>query len=104
MKSQLITPANLFLGLTSIAPCCEVAETFQSTLIIGNEQAIEDGLPPMNALASILSWVAEEVGRLSAEARTDSLTTQLPEFPLSAILSLAEMPDEDAANLVPVLA
>ena len=78
MQNQTIAPASLFLGLISVNPCDQATEALKSTLITGYEQAIEDGLSPMNALAMVLNWVAEEFGRVSDEARAPSSSSQHP--------------------------
>ncbi len=40
------------------------ADTLQSHVISGFEAALEQGMHPMDALASILSWVSSEMGRV----------------------------------------
>lgn len=81
MQNKTIAPASLFLGLMGADSCCEATEALKSTLITGYEQAIEGGLSPMNALATVLGWVAEEFGRMNDEARAPSSSSQLRRLP-----------------------
>ncbi len=43
------------------------AEELKGVLIVTYETAVERGLPPQDALAAILTWVAEECARLRAQ-------------------------------------
>jgi hypothetical protein len=42
----------------------EGVEALKSALIVGYEAAIDRGLPPSQAIAAILEWVAQECSRL----------------------------------------
>jgi len=42
------------------------ADVLQSNMITGFEQAIEQGMGPMEAFATILGWVSCEMARLDA--------------------------------------
>ena len=88
----------------SADPCYKTTEALKSTLITGYEQAIEGGLLPMNALATILSWAAEEFGRISDEARAPSSSNlhSAPSSPETSVI--AKKPDCGASHLVPVAA
>ena len=44
------------------------AEDLKSVVIASFEKAIDQGLPPYNALAVVLEWAAEESARLRSDA------------------------------------
>jgi hypothetical protein len=49
----------------------QAEEALQSHIITGFEEALGLGMPPMEALSQVLSWVATEMARLHAsEPRT----------------------------------
>ncbi len=49
-------------------------ETLHSHLIIGFEEALSLGMPPMEALGQVLCWVASEIAHIKAEQATQSDT------------------------------
>ncbi len=58
-------PAELSEGLRHTGPAGgDVREALSNALIRSYEQAIQDGLPPFEALSLMLEWVAVEVSRL----------------------------------------
>jgi hypothetical protein len=44
----------------------ECTGQLKSALIAAFETAIDQGLPPQNAIATVLEWVSEECARLNA--------------------------------------
>ncbi len=47
-------------------------DALQSHIIIGFEEALGLGMPPMEALSHVLCWVAYEMARINAEQRAGS--------------------------------
>ncbi len=62
--SQPMGPASSLVGLNKNDAGQKPADELRSTLITGYEQALEHGLAPSSALAEVLSWAADECGRL----------------------------------------
>ena len=60
-------PAELFQGLTQDDFTGDGRGALTNVLITSYEQAIQDGLPPSDALSVILNWVAGEISRLHEE-------------------------------------
>ena len=60
--------AELFQGLSHQDSTADARGLLDCALITGYEQAIQDGLPPLDALSMILNWVAGEISRLHVEA------------------------------------
>lgn len=46
----------------------DAIDELHSALIVGYEHALQKGLEPSSALASIIRWVADETARLNARA------------------------------------
>lgn len=61
-------PEGLFEGLAKEDPNLKATEELKSRLIASYEQAIHSGLAPCSALGVMLEWIAEEFGRLRADA------------------------------------
>ena len=47
-------------------------EALHSHLIIGFEEALALGMPPMEALGQVLCWVASEIAHIKTEQATES--------------------------------
>ncbi len=52
------------------------ADILKSNVIMGFEQAIEHGMGPMDALATILGWVSSEMARIDLGHATASLNSR----------------------------
>ena len=60
-------------------------EALQSQVIVGFEQAIALGVPPLEALAFMLSWVATEMARIQTAALSkDDIVSPSPAAPSNA--------------------
>ncbi len=70
LRGTFFTPANetdkLSLGRLS-SQKDKLADTLQSQIINAFEAAIYQGMPPMDALAVILSWMSSEMMRIQAD-------------------------------------
>lgn len=58
---------ELFAGSMNLATPQNAVETLQSHMIVGFEEALHLGLPPMEALGQVLSWVASEMARIQIQ-------------------------------------
>ena len=56
-------PADFLHGLEDHGSADAAREALISALITNYEQAIQNGLPPFDALAVVLEWVSGEVSR-----------------------------------------
>ena len=67
MKLAISEMDDLFPGQPfGSSSCCKAEETLHSHLIMGFEEALSLGLPPMEALGHVLCWVASEMGRIGS--------------------------------------
>jgi hypothetical protein len=57
-------PSSLFGDIPKQIYPADVADAFKSCLIEGYERAVESGLQPLDALAIVLIWAADEIRRL----------------------------------------
>jgi hypothetical protein len=57
---------NLFPQQSGDAASAKAEEALHSHMIIGFEEALSLGMPPMEALSHVLCWVATEMARLNA--------------------------------------
>lgn len=57
---------NLFPEPPADAVAAKAEEALHSHMIIGFEEALGLGMPPMEALSHVLCWVATEMARLNA--------------------------------------
>jgi hypothetical protein len=62
--TRLREAEELFPGRAQPLVPKKAADLLQSHVISGFEAALEQGMHPMDALASILSWVSTEMGRV----------------------------------------
>jgi hypothetical protein len=63
----MAAPTELFQGLAHNDLAGDRQGALIDALITSYEQAIQDGLPPSDALSVILNWVAEEILRMHQE-------------------------------------
>ena len=59
--------AELFQRLSHHNSTADARGLLECALISGYEEAIQNGLPPLDALSMILNWVAGEIARLHHE-------------------------------------
>ena len=67
-RQSMPVSAELFQELGHYHSTADARGLLDCTLITGYEQAIQDGLQPLDALSMILNWVVEEISRLHVEA------------------------------------
>ena len=63
---------NLFPDKTNDSLQGKAEEALHSHLIIGFEEALALGMPPMEALGQVLCWVASEIAHVKTEQATQS--------------------------------
>ncbi len=63
---------NLFPNPTQDSLKGKAEEVLHSHLIIGFEEALALGMPPMEALGQVLCWVASEIAHIKTEQATQS--------------------------------
>ena len=63
---------NLFPDQTHDTLRGKAEEVLHSHLIIGFEEALSLGMPPMEALGQVLCWVASEIAHIKTEQATQS--------------------------------
>jgi hypothetical protein len=57
---------NLFPGQGEALAFAKAEEALQSHLIMGFKEALDLGMPQMEALSRVLSWVACEIARVNS--------------------------------------
>ena len=67
MREMLIQGLFSNIGFPSEMEC---TEELKSGLITSFETAINRGLPPQQAIATVLEWVSEECARLQASVKS----------------------------------
>lgn len=69
---------NLFPRQPDDFPQGNAEEALHSHLIIGFEEALGLGMPPMEALGHVLCWVASEMARIRTAQSPQGKSTALP--------------------------
>ncbi len=59
---------KLFPGKPDEQVLGRAEEALRAHMIIGFEEALENGMPPMEALGHVLSWAASEMARINSGA------------------------------------
>ena len=77
---QLAIPEmdSLFPRQPDDFPRGKAEEALHSHLIIGFEEALGHGMPPMEALGHVLCWVASEMARIRTEQCPQDTPAALP--------------------------
>ena len=69
-REVVAVTAELFQGLDHHNFTNHARDALKGVVISSYERAVQDGLPPLDALSMILNWVAEEISRLQEAPRS----------------------------------
>jgi hypothetical protein len=92
LEGQAFVSDTIFDGLAGEAIPNQAVETLLCHLITGFEESLGLGLPPVEAIALVASWLATEISRLpEREPRQEGPTLKI-ENPISPMLRFENVP------------